>query len=250
MCVSSTELWLGLDTAELHWLCWKKKERGRQSDRNAAGIPRNLPPSLPPLSPITVHESIRSFNMQDNGQGELFCNHNARKRYLSAKNVRTIEAPGPGNNQRGSWGRCPPPVKISYCDVRREGLGVSLSTAAAAAGADDQLNHKSRNCATPQITVQNTTVCIPKYRHSHARKHNCMQEHCLQWQQGLITICKLMHYNTDRCWRKKEKERQNSCKMLSVSAALIQTHVLQSQKDIWWNKICCRTRNYSRKTTF
>lgn len=91
--------------------------------------------------PITVHESIRSFNVQHNGQGELFCDHNARKRYLSAKNVRTTEAPGPGNNQWGSRSRCPPPVKISYRDMQREGLGVSLSTAAAAA-AGEQLNIK------------------------------------------------------------------------------------------------------------
>lgn len=60
----------------------------------------NPPPSSPPpLSSITVRKSIRSFNVRHNGQGELFCNHNARKRYLSAKKVRTIEAPGPGNNQ-------------------------------------------------------------------------------------------------------------------------------------------------------
>lgn len=57
----------------------KRKEWGRQSDRNATGIPRNHPLPLLPLSPIAVPKSIRSFNMQYNRQGELFCDHNARK---------------------------------------------------------------------------------------------------------------------------------------------------------------------------
>lgn len=78
----------------------------------------NPPPSSPPpLSSITVRKSIRSFNVLHNGQGELFCDHNARKRYLSAKKVGALEAPGPGNNQWGSWSRCPPPVKISYSNA-------------------------------------------------------------------------------------------------------------------------------------
>lgn len=125
-------------------------------------------PGISPLPsfhfpPITVPESIRSFNMQHNRQGELFCDHNARKRYLSAKIVWTTEAPGPGNNQRGSRGRCPPPVKISYCDMKREGLGVSLLTAAAAA----QLNYKI-------ITARHhKSLCkIPQNTSTHMKKHN------------------------------------------------------------------------------
>lgn len=85
--------------------CTDYAEREKSGEGNLIGMPLEFPgiypppPSLPPLSSITVHKSIRSFNVQHNGQGELFCDHNARKRYLSAKNVRTIEAPGPGNNQ-------------------------------------------------------------------------------------------------------------------------------------------------------
>lgn len=79
--------------------CRKRNQWARQSDRNAAGIPRNQassPSSPPPLSSIAVHKSIRSFNVPHNGQGELFCDYNARKRYLSAKKVGALEAPRSG----------------------------------------------------------------------------------------------------------------------------------------------------------
>ena len=56
-------------------------------------------------------------------------------------------------------------MKISYRDMQREGLGVSPSTAAAAA-AGEQLNHKSHNCSTSLFTVPTTRL---KHRQSHAR---------------------------------------------------------------------------------
>lgn len=77
---------------------YAEREKKEKSDYgNLIGMPLEFPGI--PRPPIAVPKSIRSFNVQHNGQGELFCDHNARKRYLSAKNVRTIEAPSPGNNQ-------------------------------------------------------------------------------------------------------------------------------------------------------
>lgn len=145
--------------------------------------------------PITVHESIRSFNVQHNGQGELFCDHNARKRYLSAKNVRTTEAPGPGNNQWGSRSRCPPPVKISYRDMQREGLGVSLSTAAATA-AGEQLNHKSHNCSTSLFTAPTTRLWVLKHRQSHARGTVRAEGHICKWLYSHTNV-----YKQEDVWR-------------------------------------------------
>lgn len=122
----------------------------------------NPPPSSPPpLSSITVRKSIRSFNVQHNGQGELFCDHNARKRYLSAKKVRTIEAPGPGNNQWGSWGRCPPPVKISYCNIAEGRAGCVTVDSSRAGGPLSHLKKKkSQKCLIPQISKWHTALCI------------------------------------------------------------------------------------------
>lgn len=187
-CLSSwfpvTELWHGLDTTELHWLCWKKKKRkewGRQSERNGTWILWNLPPSLPPLSPITVHESIRNFNVQHNGQEELFCDYNARKCYLSAKNVMTTEAPGTGNNQWGSWCRCPPPVKIFYCDMYGRAGRVTVDRSVRA---EKQL--KSQLCYT---TNHCTTLYTIKHRHSHATKTRSKKK---TTNQNSFTTCKLL----------------------------------------------------------
>ena len=190
--MSGTKLWHGLDTTELRWLFRQKKRKEREG--NLIGMLLEFPGISPVPSlhfpPITVHESIRSFNVQHNGQGELFCDHNARKRYLSAKNVRTTEAPGPGNNQWGSRSRCPPPVKISYRDMQREGLGVSLSTAAAAAAAaaGEQLNHKSHDCSTSLFTVPTTRLWDLKHRQEHTRG---------SFEQKFITICKWLYSHTN-----------------------------------------------------
>lgn len=64
----------------------REKEWARQSDRNAAGIPRNQAsaprprPHFPPSLFANPYGVLTCGTME---QGELFCDHNARKRYLS-----------------------------------------------------------------------------------------------------------------------------------------------------------------------
>lgn len=128
----------GLDTT---LKCCKRKERGRQSDRNAAGIPRN-PPPLPLLSSITVHKSIRSFNVQHNGQGQLFCDHNARKHYLSAKNVRTIGGPWLREQSVRKLRQVPTScenILLRQAEGRAGRVAVNSTSRA-----EEQLNHKKK----------------------------------------------------------------------------------------------------------
>lgn len=114
--------------------CIHYTERKKKRVRKATGMGMPLEfPGIPPITPstfpITVHKSIRRFNVQHNGQGELFCDHNARKCYLSAKNVMTTEAPVPQTISEEADAGAHRLWKYSTVTCRG-GLGVSLSTEA------------------------------------------------------------------------------------------------------------------------